>query len=124
MRDKKDEENLTVAVGKFTPSQATFACGADVKGADEYVTSRLKDFIKSQGADHFVYKMDQESSLRTCVEESIRQLNRHAAEAKTAVPENSAVGESQSNGVAERHVQKFEDLLRTHKAALKDNLKY
>ena len=29
----------------------------------------------------------------------------------------------QSNGVSERNVQKFEDLLRTHKAALEDNLK-
>ena len=104
LRDKKGDDNLKVAFGKFVPSQATFACGAEVKGADEYVTARLKDFIKSQGADHFVYKTDQEAALRTCIEESLKQLNRHAADAKTAVPENSAVGESQSNGMAKKHV--------------------
>ena len=40
-----------------------------------------------------------------------------------AVPDQSAVGESQSNGVTERHVQKFEDLRGTHKASFDDNLK-
>ena len=37
---------------------------------------------------------------------------------QSAVPENSAVGESQSNSRAERAVQTFEDMLRTYKSAL------
>ena len=61
--------------------------------------------------------------MKKCVAEAIGQLNRTAEFIPNAVPEHSALGESQSNGVAERNVQKFEDLLRTHKAALEDNLK-
>lgn len=115
LRDSKDTDDVTVAVGKFEPSQATFACGTDSKGADAYTVSRLKDFVKAQGADHFVYRTDQENSMKVCLDEGLRRLNRTAEEAKTAVPEHSAVRESQSNGITERHVQKFEDLLRTHK---------
>ena len=39
-----------------------------------------------------------------------------------AVPENSAVGESASNGRAERTVQEVEDLLRVHKLALEAHI--
>ena len=39
-----------------------------------------------------------------------------------AVPEPSAVDESQSNGRAERSVQRFEDKARTFKAALESRL--
>ena len=38
------------------------------------------------------------------------------------VPENSAVGESQSNGRAESAVQQVEDYVRTYKAALEARL--
>ena len=40
------------------------------------------------------------------------------------VPENSAVGESQSNGRAERAVQRVEDQLRTFLGELEDRLGY
>ena len=39
-----------------------------------------------------------------------------------AIPEHSAVGESQSNGKAERAVRHVEDLVRCHKAHLEDSL--
>ena len=39
-----------------------------------------------------------------------------------AVLEHSAVGESQSNGLAERGVQLAEDMLRTYKLALEDRM--
>ena len=61
--------------------------------------------------------------MKKCVAEAIGQLNRTAEFIPNAVPEHSAVGESQSNGVAKRNVQNIEDLLRTHKAALEDSLK-
>ena len=103
--------------------QATFACASDSEGVDAYTTSRLKDVIVAQGADHFVYKTDQQSSLKDCVSEALRQLNQAAQCAPDAVPEQSAVGEYQSNGVPERNAQRYVDLLRTHKALLEDNLK-
>ena len=55
--------------------------------------------------------------------EALRQLNRTAQFVPNAVPEPSAVSDSQSNGVTERNVQKYADRLRTHKAAFEDNLK-
>ena len=98
-------------MGKFEPSQAVFAYVSDANGADAYTTQRLGEFIRAQGADHSVYKTDQESALKKYVAEAIFQLNRTAEFIPNAVPEHLAVGESQSNGVAERNVQKCEDLL-------------
>ena len=60
-----------------------------------------------------MYKTDQESASKKCVAEAIGQLNRTAEFIPIAVPEHSAVGEIQSNGVAERTVQKLKDLLQT-----------
>ena len=40
----------------------------------------------------------------------------------SAVPEASAVGESQSNGLSERVVQLMEDLVRTYKLVLEDRM--
>mgnify|MGYP003336159420 FL=1 len=45
-----------------------------------------------------------------------------AGDVVSAVPESSAVGESQSNGRAENALQQFEDLARTLKAALEARL--
>ena len=61
--------------------------------------------------------------MKKCVAEAIGQLNRTDEITPNAVPGHSAVGGSQSNELAERTVQKFEDLLRTHKDALEDILK-
>ena len=57
------------------------------------------------------------------VEEAARRVGRSTAAAdaddvRIAVPENSAVGESQSNGKAEKGVQMVEDQIRTLKLAL------
>ena len=38
------------------------------------------------------------------------------------VPEASSVGESQSNGLAEKAVQQLEDILRTYKSALETRI--
>ena len=56
------------------------------------------------------------------VEAAVVKANREAEEDKEgevrqAVPEHSAVGESASNGFAERGVQSLEDLVRTMKHA-------
>ena len=60
------------------------------------------------------------------MEEAIRKSGRtgHRDEPPvgTAVPENSAVGESASNGRAERTVQEVEDLLRVNKLALEAHI--
>ena len=56
--------------------------------------------------------------------EAIRRSGRsgHRDAPDAAVPENSAVGQSASNGRAERTVQEVEDLLRVHKLALEAHI--
>ena len=54
--------------------------------------------------------------------ESAVQLTKSRGEWVGAVPEASAVGESQSNGRAERAVQRVEDLVRTFLGELEDRL--
>ena len=60
---------------------------------------------------------DQESALATLMSKAVNKVG-ITGELVSAVPENSSVGESQSNGRAERAVQEAEDMLRCTKLAL------
>ena len=76
---------------------------------------------------HFAYRCDQEKSLLALIDEAILDAGRTAVnegtpEGVTGTPELSSVGESQSNGRAERGIQLNEDLMRTFKAALEARL--
>ena len=104
------------------PFNLLAAIPVDAKGAtDEYTGNRVTDFIKNTGVKNFVYLSDQEGSLRATFQAAIRQLATDGDIAQ-AVPEKSAVGERQSNGLAERSVQAFEDLMRCYKLAFDDHL--
>lgn len=126
-------------MGKLYPYRQTFACVIDLKGTkDTYAVGRLSEFIRGSG----IYKTDQKSSVRAAAEESVKyaqakdeQIRGVVAEAvsesgragkrmplNAAVPEFSAVGESASNGRAQRAVQMFEDQLRVVKSALEARL--
>ena len=124
MGDTKTESpNLTTLVGKLFPSKALFAAVCQSKGAsDEYTVTRLCQFLRECGVKDFVYKSDQESSIIALMNEVLRRSQTMGDQfyglIHTAVPENSAVGESASNARAERAVQTFEDMLRTYKSAL------
>ena len=119
IRDVDDPANVPCLVGRLYPSKAIFASACDQKGADDPVVKRLSNFIKESGLSKMVYKTDQESALRSTIEEALRRTGRSGVfESFDAVPELSAVGESASNGKAERAVQAFEDQLRTLKSAL------
>lgn len=122
-RDAEDEEPLTTMVGRLFPAGAFFASGCDTKGADDDVVRRLSQFFKESGVAKMVYKSDQESPLKTAIEETLRRTGKSGTfESYEAVPEYSAVGESASNGRAERAVQIVEDLLRTLKSALESRI--
>ena len=124
LRDIDDPDNVPCLVGRLYPSKAIFASICDKKGADDPVVKRLANFIKESGLSKMVYKTDQESALRSTIEEALRRTGRSGVfESFEAVPELSAVGESASNGKAERAVQTFEDHLRTLKSALDSRLK-
>ena len=124
IRDVDDPDNVSCLVGRLYPSKAIFASACEQKGADDPVVKRLSNFIKESGIWKMVYKTDQESALRSTIEEALRRTGRSGVfESFEAVPEMSAVGESASNGKAERAVQTFEDQLRTLKSALDSRLK-
>lgn len=140
VRNTQDEDLLTLLVGRLYPSRSVFACPVDMKGRDPVAIAKLSDFIKANGLTKFVYKCDQERALEALnqsvvgdfampelVEEAARRIGRSASPVDTgdvriAVPENSAVGESQSNGKAERAVQMVEDQARTIKLALESRI--
>ena len=97
----------------------------DHKSVDPYVTQNLSVFIKESGCQHIVYKIAQESSIITVLEDVLKLAGNTGEPCDPddpvemqAVPENRAVGASPSNGRAERAVQAFEDLLRCYKSAL------
>ena len=92
------------------------------------MTDRLATFFRETGHSHIVYKSDEEPALVATIAEAIKRSNRTGdgkpeTEFTQMVPEWSAVGESASNGRAERAVQQVEDLLRTYLHALESRLK-
>ena len=122
LRDSVDQDLLTVLIARVYPWKMTFGVAVDVKGRDEAAIKRLASFIKACGLHQFNYRSDQEKSLLALVEEAIALSGREARAANdeevvNAAPELSSVGESQSNGKAERGVQLVEDLIRTLKSA-------
>ena len=122
VRNKEDEEALTVCVGQMSPSKAMFAAMCSVKGPEDvFVLNRLEAFLKDEGVYKIAYRSDQEPSIVALIEAALRN-NGKAGAITEAAPEHSAVGESASNGMAEKTVQMFEDQLRTLKAALEAHM--
>ena len=123
----------TILAGRLYPSMSVIATVVDSKGLqDERTIARLTQFIRDSGVPQLVYKSDQEPAITGMIEHALRRSGRtgRPEDAETfdsgltqAIGENSAVGESASNGRAERTIQAVEDLLRTLKSALETRLK-
>ena len=125
---KPDEDLLTCLIGRLYPSRAVFSSACDVKGQDDSVVGRLAEFFKNSGVTKLVYKSDQEPAIKSVIEAALTQIGRAGdprvdEEVMQLVPEHSAVGESASNGRAERTVQSVEDMIRTYLHALESRLK-
>ena len=70
-----------------------------------------------------VCKSDQETSTKACVDEALVQLHETANHENLVIaPGSSAIGESQSNGVAERTIQVIEDDVYTLKSAFEERI--
>ena len=66
--------------------------------------------IKSSGVSHLVCKSDQEISIEAFEDEAVVRLHVAADHGILIITaESSAVGESQSNGTADRTIQLIED---------------
>ena len=116
-----DEDKQIALVGKIEPTGSTLVVPMDVKGpTDQYGCKKLKSFIKTHRIELLVCKSDQEHALVAQIEKVVDTLKRDGFQVAL---EQSPVGESQSNGIAERKIQAVEDLLRTMRAALQGRLK-
>ena len=77
---------------------------------------------RSVRAKDVVFKSDQERAIVGVLNEVLRVSkltgDHRFRYLNSAVPEKSAVGESQSNSRAERSVQQIEDVVRTSKSAI------
>ena len=125
---KPDEDLLSGLVGRLYPSRAIFSSICDVKGPDDSVVDRLAEFFKNSCITKMVYKSDQEPTIRAPVEAALSKIGRAGdpqsdADVLQLVPELSDVGESLSNGRAERAVQSVEDMTRAYLHALESRLK-
>ena len=120
MKDNADEEITTVLVARLYPAKAILATVCPSKGVDEHVISRVTNFIRDSGYLKLIYRSDQEPALRALLEQAFKKAS--DLQLEQAVPEASAVGESQSNGRAESSVLRIQDLVRTYKCALESRM--
>jgi hypothetical protein len=117
MRDNEDDERVTVLNYKEKLSRAYGAHIVQKKGVDAEIAKRVIKNLESWGCQGLVsMKTDQESAIRSLVEEVKRQRT-----SETLV-ELAKRYDSQSNGIAERSVQSIEGQVRTLKLALEQHL--
>ena len=121
LKSSDDADFLTILVAKVYPYKTIFAVPCPVKGPDAFVTRRMASFLRQCGLTQITYMCDQEFSLTAMMNEAL-QVVKCSGEWIGAIPERSPVGESQSNGRAERSVQQLEDQVRTLFAELEHNL--
>ena len=130
LRNKEEKILTTILVGKCYPSRQVLACVLDMKDTDYLAINRVAEFIRECGLTTFVWKSDQDKSIRALMNEAVKRSGRSGSMIPededsgpiTAVPEASPVGSSASNGRAERAVQMVEDQVRTLKAALEAHI--
>ena len=109
----------TILVGRVKGIKTTFSCVVPLKGSSgEFAVRRILAFIKEVGmeAASVVFRSDQEPAIIDLINEVARRRQ------ATTFVEQSPVGSSASNGVAERAVQSVEGQLRTISDALQHRL--
>ena len=117
VRETEDEGNLSLLVGRIKPGSSTIVVPCQQKGHDDYAVHRVRAFFKAEGHASIVYKSDQERAIKRLLDDVVTEA-KQAGDVIQAVPENSAVGESQSNGLAERSVGIWEDQFRTRQISI------
>ena len=111
---------MNILVAKLYPHRGIVACPCSEKGPDAYVTAICASWVRQCGIVRCTFMSDQEGAIRAMANETFEIL-KCTADWAGAVPENSAVGDSQSNGKAERAVRDVEDMLRCGRAELECN---
>ena len=112
-----DQENTAVQVAKDTRTKAIFAHVVPRKGlAHAHGAEELIKDIEKLGYKKIILKSDGEPALKNIQEEVRRRRE------DPTIIENSPVGESQSNGIAERCVRAVFDQVRVLRHALEIRL--
>jgi hypothetical protein len=114
------KETLPVQVSKYIQCSMIFAHAVPRKGlADDHGVDELVKDLEKLGLKKMILKSDGEAALKHIQEEVRRRRE------EETILENSPVGDSRSNGHAERAVQSIVGLVRTMKNALENrtNLK-
>ena len=97
-------------------SRTTFSHVVPCKGTSHvYPTAQAVTDIEHLGHSSLVLKSDQEPAILDLRSDIIARCKEKGI---SVIPENSPIGESQSNGVIERAIQDIEGMIRT----LKDQL--
>ena len=141
LRDSISDVTLTTLVVYVLPFRIYFVTVVDAKVPTPTVVKRLSRLVRELGLTHYTYRSDRELALRNLLraaaleagipDANIEDLSVDVPAAPApldqpvqgaAVPEESAPGESQSNGAAERAVQLVEDQVRTLKLALEHQI--
>ena len=111
IRDIEGEESKTILVCRLYPARALFATVCEAKGEDGFTIIQLARFLKDSGYRKVIYRSDQEPSIRALLEATFVRSQREGEcynpSLEQFVPEASAVGESQSNGKAEKRGTAF-----------------
>ena len=127
LSDEVGSAPLTVLIGKLEhpkmklgEQSTTFACPVNEKSVnDKYAFTQLKNYIRLHGVEVWFSRATKRGHW-------LVQLRRWPTTFERKAPQwsssKSPVGESQSNGVAERQVQAVEDLIRTTRGALMHRL--
>ena len=117
IRNDGDQDTMSVLMLKDEHTRMLFLHLVPEKGADvERMSEIVASGIKDMGYKRVATRSDQEERVLVVLAEKQRD---HGVQ---VVPTNSPLGESQSNGVAERGVQTGEDQVRVLKLALGSRL--
>ena len=79
IRDCQDKALCTVLVGRLYHAKALLVVVCDQKSVDDYVVTRLAQFIRNSGCSHIVYTSDQEASIRAMFEEHFTRSHRQGS---------------------------------------------
>ena len=95
-----DEANLPILVLKDKRSGTLSASFVPAKGRDPFAVKFFRAFVEQMGHPEFINRSDGERSLLALKSEAVKETG------KTAMPMESPVGDSQSNGDIESAVRR------------------
>ena len=116
---KREDKTLPKLVGIDVDIGWISAYMVHKKGYDKHALSCLVRDVEQSGYNRLLLKGDQENSMKDIIE----AVRRERAEDIDVMKENSAVGEHQENGSAERAVQTVQGQERSMKLALEHRYK-